>query len=264
MKFRIAHWVAMAAASVIVLLAGCGSDGSGGAVSTPASVAAAGGSAPVMDPGDGGNYSPQLDPTQIADVIDNPYRPLTVGSTWRYEAESDGEQQSIEIVVTPDRKTVMGISAVVVHDTVMAGDQVVEDTYDWYAQDTAGNVWYLGEQTKEYEDGVVVSTEGSWEAGVDGALPGIAQLAAPHVGDVIRQEYMAGEAEDMMKIASVGGSVTVPFGAYTDLVTTQDWTPLEPDVIEEKVYARGVGAIRETDVAGGNGHDELVEFTPGS
>jgi hypothetical protein len=262
MKITRAQWV-VGAALVTGLLAGCGSNGVEVSSSTPAPLATASAAAPVMDPGDGGNYRPQLDPHEIADVIDNPYRPLTIGSRWRYAGESDGVRQTIEVVVTSDRKMVMGISAFVVHDTVMAGDEVVEDTYDWFTQDSAGNVWYLGEDTKEFENGEVVSTAGSWEAGVNGALPGIVMPAAPVVGKVYRQELLAGEAEDMMTIAGLGGSVTVPAGTYADLVTTRDWTPLEPDVIEEKSYARGTGSIRETHVAGGNGHAELVEYTPG-
>jgi len=170
----------------------------------------------------------------------------------------------IEIVVTGDRKTVMGISAFVVRDTVTIGGELAEDTYDWFAQDTAGNVWYLGEEVKDYENGVVVSTHGSWEASIDGALPGIVMPADPVVGDPYRQEYYAGEAEDMMLIIATAGPLTVRAGTYADVVATRDWSPLDPDVIEEKTYALGVGKISETKVAGGAGHVELVSFIPAS
>jgi hypothetical protein len=123
-------------------------------------------------------------------------------------------------------------------------------------------VWYLGEDTKEYEDGEVVSTEGSWEAGVDGAQPGIVMPADPTVGFAYRQEYYAGQAEDMGEIIEVGDTVDVPAGRYENVVTTRDWTPLEPEKIEEKQYAEGVGTVHEQLVAGGEEVLELVEFTP--
>ena len=239
------------------LVAGCGDSGST-ASSTAASTLSV-----VMDPGDGGDYHPTLDSAHVVDVIDNPYMPLTVGSAWRFEGTANGDTEVTEIVVTADRKTIMGISAFVVRDTVRSDGDIVEDTDDWFTQDTAGNVWYLGEDSKEYENGTVVSNAGSWEAGVDGALPGIVMPATPHVGDVIRQEYSAGEAEDMMRIATVGGQLTVNGTVYRDVVTTTDWSPLEPDVIEEKAYAPGVGNIRETSIAGEVGESDLVEYTPG-
>ncbi len=266
MKPHSAHSIAVAVL-VAGLLAGCGDDKAADtspSSTTPATPTASGTPTPVMDPGDGGNYRPQLDPTEIAAVIDNPYMPLTIGSRWQYEGDSDGKREVIEVVVTPERKTVMGISAFVVSDTVTVNGDIVEDTVDWFTQDTAGNVWYLGEETKEYDNGVVVSTEGSWEAGVDGALAGIVMPAEPVVGDVYRQEFLAAEAEDMMMITAIDDSMTVRAGAYTDLVMTQDWTPLDAEVIEEKAYAPGVGLVHETKVAGGSGSAELVEYTPGS
>jgi hypothetical protein len=216
----------------------------------------------VIDPGDGGNYAPDIDPANFVAVIDNPYMPWLAGSRWVYEGEVDGEPERTEVVVTNKHKTIIGIEATVVRDSVYAGDELTEDTLDWYAQDRDGNVWYLGEDTKEYEDGEVVSTEGSWEAGVDGAQPGIVMPADPTVGFAYRQEYYAGEAEDMGEIIDVGGSVDVPAGHYDDVITTKDWTPLEPEVIEQKMYAPSVGAVREELVAGGDELSELVEFTP--
>lgn len=240
-------------ASLLGVVAACGDS-----ESSPS-----GSSAPVIDPGDGGNYEPQLDPADFADVIDNAYLPLSVGSTWRYEGESDGQSEVTEIIVTPDRKVVMGISAFVVRDTVTSDGELVEDTYDWFAQDTSGNVWYLGEETKEYENGQVVSTEGSWEAGVDGALPGIVMPAVPKVNAIYRQEFYVDVAEDMMQIIDVGGTVSVDAGNYSDVVRTRDWTPLQPEVVEEKVYAPGVGMVAASIVSGGSEAVELVEFLPG-
>jgi hypothetical protein len=249
-------------------LAGCGDDDPPAATATSASTATASQEAPttvvaVINPDDGGDYSPTLDPASFVDVIDNPYLPMPVGAHWRYEGESEGEIETVEVSVTGDRKTIMGISAFVVRDTVTIDGELVEDTYDWFAQDADGNVWYLGEDSKEYENGVVTSTEGSWEAGVDGALPGIVMPAAPAPGDVYRQEFYAGEAEDMMEIVSVDARLSVPAGEFADVVMTKDWTPLEPATIEEKAYAPGVGKIREAKSAGGDGFAELVEYTLG-
>jgi hypothetical protein len=246
-----------------LLVASCGGDDdaapttptAGSSVAPPAAT-------PVIDPGDGGDYRPDVDPASFVEVVDNPYFPMIVGSRWVYEGESDGEVERVEITVTDDAKTVMGIAATVVRDSVYVDDELVEDTYDWFAQDRDGNVWYLGEDSTEYENGEAASTAGSWEAGVDGALPGIVMPAEPIVGDAFRQEYYLGEAEDMFAIVEVDGSSDVPTGHYEDVVTTTDWTPLEPDVIEEKQYAPGVGKLREAKTAGGEEVSELVEFTP--
>ena len=140
---------------------------------------------------------------------------------------------------------------------------LVEDTYDWFAQDIDGNVSYLGEESVEYSNGEPVSTAGSWEAGVDGALPGIVMLAEPTAGRAYRQEYYLGEAEDMAQIARVGETVTVPFGEYDAVIVITEWTPLAPDTVEEKYYAPGAGMIKEAAVQGGSGGAELIEYTPG-
>ena len=219
---------------------------------------------PVIDPSDGGNYDPDINPADFVDVIDNPYLPLTPGSRWVYEGESDGEVEHIEVVVTDQRRTVMGVEATVVRDTVTdATGELVEDTLDWFAQDRDGNVWYFGEESKDYEDGKVATTEGSWEAGVDGALPGIVMPAEPTVGFAYRQEYYKGEAEDMGEVIRVGVSKTVAFGDFDGVVVTRDWNPLEPDVVEEKYYATGLGLIFETKTVGGDESVELIEYTGG-
>jgi hypothetical protein len=150
----------------------------------------------------------------------------------------------------------------VVHDRVSTADgAVVEDTRDWYAQDADGNVWYLGEETAEYENGQVVSTEGSWEAGVDGAQPGILLPGDPEPGLAYRQEYLADEAEDEAVVLSVDERVEVGLGAWTGVLLTRDTTRLEPDVAELKFYAPGVGPVLALQISGGQGREELVEST---
>jgi hypothetical protein len=249
----------------LVLLAACGGDNgsatSGTTAATEASTEAPS-QAPVIDPGDGGNYRPALDPAATVDQIDNPYLPLLPGSRWVYEGVSEGQQERIEVVVTDERREVMGIDAVVVRDTVTVDGAVAEDTYDWYTQDREGNVWYLGEDTAEYEDGEVVSTEGSWEAGVDGALPGIVMLADPVVGEAYRQEFYEGEAEDLAEVARLGESRAIAGTTYDELVVIEEWNPLEPEVVEEKYYAPGVGTVFEVATQGSDERVELVSYTP--
>ncbi len=218
---------------------------------------------PVIDPGDGGDYQPDISAEDFVDTVDNPYFPLAVGSRWVYEGTSEDETERVEIVVTDERKEVMGVSATVVRDSVYVDDELAEDTYDWFAQDREGNVWYLGEESQDIENGEVVSTEGSWEAGVDGALPGIVMPADPQVGDAFRQEFYEGEAEDMFEVLRLGESLTVPAGSFEDVLVTQDWNPLEPEAIEEKYYARGVGKLREVSVAGEQEEVELIEYELG-
>lgn len=218
---------------------------------------------PVVDPGDGGEYDPEVDPAAFTDVIDNPYLPLSTGARWVYEGESDGEAERAEVVVTPERREVMGVETVVVRDTVSVGGEVVEDTYDWFAQDREGNVWYFGEESRDYENGEIVSTGGSWEAGVDGALPGIVMPADPAVGDAFRQEYYPGEAEDMFEVVRVDARSVVPLGTFDSVVETEDWTPLEPELVEHKYYAPSMGLVAEETTAGGKGRLALVEFSPG-
>ena len=215
--------------------------------------------APVIDPGDGGTYEFTLGPADFVAGIDNAYLPMAVGSRWVYE----GGGERIEVEVLAETRVVMGITATVVHDAVTEGGELVEDTYDWYAQDTAGNVWYLGEESTEYQNGQPTSTAGSWEAGVDGALPGIAMPADPTLGLAYRQEFYAGKAEDMAEIARTGETVSIPVGDFTGVIVITEWTPLSPDTVEEKYYASGVGVIKEAAVRGGSGSAQLVEYTPG-
>jgi hypothetical protein len=197
----------------------------------------------------------QLDAADFATRIDNPYWPMAPGSRWVYRAGSE----RIEVSVTDRRKRIMGIEATVVRDVVTEDGELVEDTYDWFAQDKDGNVWYLGEDTKEYDKGKV-STAGSWEAGVDGAQAGIVMPAEPEVGMAYRQEYYAGEAEDEGEILSLDEPAEVPFGSFDGVLMTKDTTPLEPDVLEHKFYAKGVGPVLAVAISGGSSREELVRF----
>jgi hypothetical protein len=216
---------------------------------------------PVVDPGDGGDYDPQIDPANFVATIDNPYLPLAPGSVWEYEGTSEDGTERVVVEVTDETREVMGVTATVVRDRVYVGDELVEDTDDWFAQDADGNVWYFGEEVENFEDGQLEDTDGSWEAGVDGALPGIVMPADPQVGDAFRQEFYEGEAEDMFEILAVDGERSVPAGDFSDALVTEDWNPLEPDVVEQKTYAPGVGLIYEEKTVGGEEFVELIEYT---
>jgi hypothetical protein len=210
-----------------------------------------------------GSEPVDLDPADFTTRINHPYWPMKPGSRWVYrETDPDGTKQRVVVTVTTRTKKIAnGITARVVRDTVTEDGELVEDTVDWYAQDRAGNVWYLGELTKEYENGKFKSTEGSWEAGVDGAQPGILIPANLKEGLTYRQEYYAGEAEDKGEIFSLDEQAEVPAGHFKDVVMTKDLNPLQPKVLEYKFYARGVGPVLAIGVSGGSDREELVSFS---
>ncbi|MEW6750125.1 MAG: hypothetical protein AB1505_04010 [Candidatus Latescibacterota bacterium] len=196
-------------------------------------------------------------PSQWADAVDNPYFPLVPGTRWEYTGNTDEGTETTIVEVLAEKRLVNGVQATVVRDQVSLDGEVTEDTSDWFAQDAAGNVWYLGEESKEMENGRVVSTEGSWEWGVDGALPGIIMWADPaaHVGEEYQQEYYVGEAEDWGRVVALGDSVRVPFGRFTDCIRTEDWNALEKGSRESKYYCRQIGVALELE-----GRDERVEL----
>lgn len=220
------------------------------------------GNAIILVDHNSGEYDPVIDPANFVSTIDHPYLSLTPGKVWVYEGKSaDGETERIEIAVTQDTKTVMGVTTTVVREREWVNGELAEDTFDWFAQDKDGNVWYFGEDSKEIEKGEVVSTKGSWEAGVNGAQPGIIMKADPQMGDAYRQEFFKGEAEDMGQVLGLSDSVSIGLGNYQNCLKIKDWTPLEPDVVEHKFYSKEVGnLILEEKVAGESGRIELVEF----
>ncbi len=209
-------------------------------------------------------YEPVIDPENFVDKIDNKYLPYTPGTKYTYEGETEDGLERNEVIVTNETKQILGVTCTVVRDTVKLDGELIEDTFDWYAQDKDGNVWYFGEDSKEYEDGKVISTAGSWESGIDGAQPGIIMLTHPLVGVTYRQEYYENEAEDFAQIVSLNESESVQFGGtYSNLLMTSEWTPLEPDITEHKYYADGIGVILEVMVKGGSERMELVNFIVG-
>lgn len=205
-----------------------------------------------------------IDPADFVREVTNPYFPLEPNTVYVYEGESEGLPTRNEVTVTTGVKTILGVECIVVRDLAYEEGELIEDTFDWYAQDKEGNVWYFGEASKTLEDGIVTSTAGSWEAGVDGASPGLIMAANPTVGDRYYQEYYPGEAEDQAEVLSVDDSVEIELGEYDNVVTTSEWTDLEPDIEEHKSYAKGIGLILAVAVRGESERSELVEIRPGS
>ena len=215
--------------------------------------------------GDEADSKTELDPADFTTEIDNPWWPMTPGSRWIYrETDSEGANQKVVVTVTDRTKTIAnGVEARVVHDVVSENGQLVEVTDDWYAQDRDGNVWYLGEDTTEYENGEPVSQSGSFEAGVDGAEAGVIMPAQPEPGMSYRQEYYEGEAEDRGAIVSLEQQAEVPAGHYEPALMTNDTNPLEPKVNEFKFFARGVGPVLAISVSGGSDREELLSYRAG-
>jgi hypothetical protein len=242
---------ALTATCAVLALGACGSNGddnkdAGEAASDQGKSGLPQGSEPVT-----------LDPADFTTEIDNPYWPIAPGSKWVYRGNEGGTTQRIEVTATKRTKTVDGITARVVRDIVSESGNLVEVTSDWYAQDSAGNIWYLGEDTKEYKNGKVSSTAGSWQSGVDGAEAGVILPGKPRVGLSYRQEYYKGEAEDRARVLSLRAKAKVPFGTFQNVLETEDTTPLEPTVVEHKYYAKGVGPVLKVGASGGS-REELI------
>jgi hypothetical protein len=204
-----------------------------------------------------------LDPADFTTRIDNPYFPLPVGAQWVVRVTNqEGTVQRQVITVTNETKPIAdGVTARVVNDVVNEGGKPVEITKDWYAQDKEGNVWYFGEDTTEIHPNGKRDSSGSFEAGVDGADAGIAMLAQPTAGQTYREEYYAGHAEDRSRVLALDQQAEVPFGHFRDVLLTEDYTPVEPNVLELKMYAPGIGQVLAQTVSGGSEREELISFT---
>jgi hypothetical protein len=237
--------------SAAFTLGACGGDDDGSRKGTSADLPQ--GSEPV-----------DLDRADFTTRIDNPYRPMAPGSRRIYQhTDTDGTVQRVEVRVTLRTKRIAnGIEARVVRDRVTEDGELIEQEYDWYAQDSAGNVWYFGEEVKEYENGSVKATS-SWEAGVDGAQPGVVMPAEPHAGLAYRQTHYAGKEEDRAEVLSADERAEAPAGYFRDVVAIKESSPLEPKLVEYKLFARGVGLVRAFEVSGGSGHEELLSHSKG-
>lgn len=208
----------------------------------------------------GAPYDPVINPANFVAGVNNPYFPLTPGTTYVYEGQtSDGLEHS-EFFVTHNTRVILGVTCIEVHDSVKLNGVLSEDTLDWFAQDKDGNVWYFGENTHELADGLITTIDGTFMAGVDGAKPGIVMKAHPMIGDFYRQEFALDNAEDLADTLSLSETVTVPAGTYLNCLKSQETTPLETDLLEDKFFAPGVGNVLTVDEHTG-ARIELIQIT---
>ena len=233
-------------------------------IATVAGGVAAGAAGPTIDSGAGPGWPKRLHPSDFVRHVLNPWFPLRPGSFWRYRGLKDGEHMTDIVRVAKGTKRILGVRTTVVHDTVLIGGRPEEETFDYYAQDRHGNVWYFGEDTKELNSrGRVISREGSFRAGRDGARAGLYIPGHPKVGERARQEYFKGHAEDHFRVLDRAAKVTVPFVTTSHALRTREWTPLEPGVVDNKYYVHGVGTVREFAVKGPTEKLHLVDFRRG-
>ncbi|MEP6978997.1 MAG: hypothetical protein ABI948_13170, partial [Thermoleophilia bacterium] len=196
--------------------------------------------------------------------VTNTWFPLRPGTTYIYTGMRDGHPSRELFTVMRSTKVIQGVRCTAVFDRLYLRGRLFERTTDWYAQDRHGSVWYFGERTAELDaNGYVTSTEGSWQSGVDGAKPGIYMSAHPRVGQSFRQELYPGHADDHFRVVSLNASVSVPYISSRHALLTKEWTPLEPGVLDHKLYVRGVGTVKEETVKGGSERNVLVAVRRG-
>jgi hypothetical protein len=165
--------------------------------------------------------------------------------------------------VTKDHKAILGVNTTAIYDVTYEEGKLVEETYDWYAQDKEGNVWYFGEQTRALDKGKW-TTEGSWQAGVEGARPGVYMQAHPAIGSTYMQEFYQGRAGDSASVLALNEPVTVPMGSYKEAQLTMEWSPDDPGSIDAKFYVRGIGVVREIAATGASEASNLTSITKDS
>ena len=212
-------------------------------------------------------YEPDVDPDNFLTPAEtaanpNPYFPLVPGTIHTYESVTEEGMETIVVEVTDNTVEILGVTCIEVRDTVTLEGEFVEDTKDWYAQDKLGNIWYFGEISFNFEDGEIVDIEGSWRAGVDGAQPGIVMKGTPEVGDVYRQEWLLNEAEDAGEILALNETAVVPAGTFTQCLKTRDINPHDPETVEHKLYAPGVGFVLEIKPETGETVELISVVTP--
>ncbi len=242
-----------------VLIAGCGSSSSSSSTHAASNTQIKIQTVPASGP----TYHPKIVPADFTTHVTNRFWPLHPGATWVYDGTKDHVPEHVVITVENRTKTVLGVRCLVIHDVVTVNGSLEEDTTDWYAQDRTGAVWYFGESSHDYKNGVVVSTQGTWEAGVDGAQPGVIIQGHPKPGPTYRQEYRPGVAEDMARVLTTTAVESVPAGTFRGVVETYDTDPLNPDKIERKFWAPGVGAVHVVRIGGSHQEEiKLTSYTP--
>jgi hypothetical protein len=238
----------MPALAAVLVSAGCGSSDKPAPTRKLAGAPAA---AATGSPGSG--YNPRIRPADFTNRITNPYWPLKPGTRWTFDGTKNGAPQHVEVSVTNEHKRILGVDCVVVRDIVTVNSTLHEKTADWYAQDRKGDIWYFGDT-----NGVVTSTFGTWEAGVDNAKPGVVIHADPKPGPYYRQEYRPGLAEDQAQVITINDTQKVPMGTFSHVIVTKDIDPLNPDKVEHKWYAKGIGPVHVHRI--GSAHQEDIKL----
>src|SRR5262245_43010346 len=219
--------------------------------------------APIKS-GAGPGWPATLRPSDFVAHVGNPWFPLQPGSEYRYEGLRDGAKTVDVVRVTARTRVILGVATTVVHDVVEVRGRPEEETDDYYAQDRQGNVWYFGEATRTLDRrGRTISTEGSFLAGVNGARAGVLVPGHPRIGLAGRQEFLKGQAEDHFQVLQLNATVSVPFVSTRHALRTKEWTPLEPKVLDNKYYVRGIGTVREVSVRGPVERLQLISFKKG-
>jgi hypothetical protein len=258
---RIQTPTVLAVAALSAALGGCGSSGGNAAASSSRSAAVTGSPASAE-----GRWSPPaIDPANFVSRVDNPYLPLVPGTTLRYRGVmKNGTTPQVDtFAVTHQRRLVMGVSCTVVRDTVTSRGRPVERTYDWFAQDRQGNVWYMGEETQELKHGRFGKMIDSGPAGQNGAQPGLMMEAHPTKGDSYWQFHWPGHALDTAIVRGSGGTVSLPYGTFKHTLLSQEQSPLEPGVIDHKWSVRGIGYVKEQAASGTREQIKLISVTRG-
>jgi len=253
--------LAVAALAAALLTAGCGSGATSSTTpqSSPSTTLTATPVATITAAPGWQNAAP----SDFGTTIDNPWFPLKKGASWVSKGVKDGKPTLDTYVVTGQAKVILGVTCSVIKDTLTVHGRPIEATSDWYAQDKQGNVWYFGEDTKEFDAaGNVTSTAGTWQSGVNGARPGIFMPADPQVSQGGYQEYLSGQALDRFRIISMTASVKVPAGSFAQAMQTRETTALEPGVVDHKVYVKGIGQVAEQTVKGPKETSFLVSYKP--
>jgi hypothetical protein len=242
---------ALVAGTVGVVPAAGAAPAAGATTGPGATKAGSGRGCPLPTFGPGQRYHPRFDPQDFSPNVTNPLFPLKVGRTLVYTGAKDGKR-ALNIATTTNRtRTIDGVVTRVVEDRLYLDDVLEEKTSDYYTQDRCGNVWYFGEDTATLDSrGHVVTTDGTFHAGVDGAQPGVFMQAHPQPGRRFRQEWYAGQAEDTFRVIDRSAPVRVPYGSFPDALRTEERTALEPDVLDNKYYVPGIGEVFEGSVKG--------------
>jgi hypothetical protein len=202
-----------------------------------------------------------INPADFTIRIDNPFFPLPSGITFIYKGRKELSKERDVFAVTDRTIVIDGVTCRVVHDRVFVRGVLQENTFDYFAQDRDGNVWYFGEDTEELDrHGNVVSTEGTWRAGVNGAQPGVIMEAHPQVNDHYFQELAAPLAQDEATVLSLHETAAVPLAKFRNCLLTKEFTQLEPGNVEQKFYARGIGFVLSVVVKGGKERLALVNI----